>query len=99
MRIPERWWIGSAVALGAVILGWALLGDQGVREVRRLRAERRELAEQIAQQRSHRDALEREVMNLNENPRAIEARAREDLGMIRRGETIFLLPERNAQSR
>ncbi|MBE0616851.1 MAG: septum formation initiator family protein, partial [Proteobacteria bacterium] len=30
-----------------------------------------------------------------EDPRAIEARARKDLGMIRAGETVFLLPERN----
>jgi cell division protein FtsB len=97
--VPAKWWIGLSGVLGALILGWALVGDQGIQEVRRLRAERRELAHEIARHRAQREALERDVLNLRENPRAIEARAREDLGMIRKGETIFLLPENHDQNR
>ncbi len=99
MRIPEKYWIGAIAALGAAILGWALLGDQGIGEVKRLRSERQELASEIARHRAHRDALEKEVLSLRDNPRAIEARARGELGMIRKGETLFLLPERHDQTR
>lgn len=95
MKIPEKVWLGALVALGVGVLGVAIFGEQGVREVRRLRAERRSLAEEIDRLQGRRDALEREIRDLRENPRAVEERARRDLGMIRKGETVFLLPERH----
>lgn len=40
--------------------------------------------------------VEREIQAFQEQPdEAVEARAREDLGLIREGETFFLLPEDN----
>lgn len=91
--------LGLAVAAALSILAAALLGQQGWREVRRLRSERAALAEDIARLRAQREGLEREVASLRENPRSIEARARKDLGMIRAGETVFLLPERHGPER
>jgi len=92
----ERLLLGTVAALGVVMLAFALLGDQGWREVRRLRAERDRLATEIQQLAEREAALRREVTDLQTNERAIEARARADLGMIKPGETIFLLPERHA---
>lgn len=99
MKVPEKFWLVCAVALGLVILGVALFGEQGWREVRRLRAERQELSREIARLRERGEALEDEIRNLRDNPRAIEARAREDLGMIQKGETVFLLPEHHEPER
>lgn len=93
MKIPEKVLLLLTVGLGLAILAVALFGEQGLREVRRLRAQRRGLAAEIEQLKAQRDALEREIVNLRESPRAIEARARKDLGMIQKGETVFLLPE------
>ncbi len=90
--------LGSVVFL--VLAGLALGDrDQGLPELLRRRVERQRLQAEIQQLRERRDALSRQVLDLRENPRAIERRAREDLGMIRKGETVFLLPERDAPNR
>lgn len=83
-------------ALGLAILVFAVFGDQGWRDVSRLRAERVELTAEIEMLRVRRDALRREVAGLKDRPSVIEARARQDLGMVKPGETVFLLPERHA---
>jgi len=95
MRVRERLLLGLGLIGGLAVLAVALLGDQGWREVRHLRTERDTLNEEIARLREERVELERQIAQLRDNPRAIETRAREDLGMIRRGETVFLLPERH----
>jgi cell division protein FtsB len=95
VRFREKLVLGLVFAAALALSAVALLGEQGVRELRRLRSERQALAEEIDRLRSQRAALEREIASLRENPRAIEARARKDLGMIREGETVFLLPERH----
>jgi cell division protein FtsB len=99
VRIPEKYWLGLTLAVGIAILAVAIFGDQGLREIHRLRSENRALAVEIANLRSQREGLEKEIRNLRENPRAIESRAREDLGMIRKGETVFLLPEHHETRR
>ncbi len=96
MKLGERFWVWAALAIGVAIGAVALFGDQGLREVRRLKVERQQLADEIARLRTQRASLEQEVLELRDNPRAVEERARRDLGMIREDETVFLLPERNA---
>lgn len=99
MSLREKLLACFLVAVGLGALGLALLGDQGLREVRRLRSERDRLANEISDLREKSRVLQREVQSLRENPKAIEARARKELGMIRQGETVFLLPERQAKNR
>jgi cell division protein FtsB len=99
LNFREKALIGVLVALGVGALGLALLGDQGLKEVRRLRTERDHLLAEISQLREKSRALEKDVQNLRENPDAIAARARRDLGMIRKGETVYLLPERHGKNR
>lgn len=99
MKFREKLALGAALTAALGFLAFALLGDQGWREVRRLRHERQVLSEEITQLRARRSALERDIASLRENPRSIETRARRDLGMIREGETVFLLPEHNGPRR
>lgn len=65
------------------------LGEGGYREVRRLErvlaGQQAENAALLARNR----ALQAEVEDLKQGLEAIEERAREDLGMIREGETFF----------
>ena len=99
MRAPEKYGLGLIVVLAMAALVWALLGDLGFREVLRLRTERQELAAEVERLRKKRKMLEKTVLRLGESPQAIEARERSDLGMIRKGETVFLLPERHGPKR
>ncbi len=94
-RRREKLLLGALVTLGLAILAFALFGDQGWREVRRLRAERDQLSAQIQSLTQRQEELQRQVAGLKGDPRAIEARARADLGMIKPGETVYLLPERH----
>ena len=94
-RRREKLLLGALVTLGLAILAFALFGDQGWREVRRLRAERDQLSAQIQSLTQRQEELRRQVTGLKGDPRAIEARARADLGMIKPGETVYLLPERH----
>ena len=87
--------LGSILALIALLVG-SLFGDRGIlyvvaqnekadalrRELEDLRAENARLAEQIRALRS--------------DPRAIERLAREELGLARPGETLFLIREPQA---
>jgi cell division protein FtsB len=66
-------WFGS----GGLIAMWQLK-----REISQQQAENRQLRE-----RNH--ALEAEVVDLKQGFEAIEARARQELGMIRRNETYY----------
>ncbi len=99
MNVPEKAWLWLGIGLTAGLLGFALFGEQGWQEVRRLRAERAQLSDEIDLLRDRRAALEKEIAALRGDSRAIEAKARRDLGMIREGETVFLLPERHDAER
>lgn len=67
-------------------------------DVGRLSAQtlRSELAEQEAAQRAlaiRNEALTAEVMALKARPEALEARARQDLGMVKQGEVFYFVPD------
>ena len=64
------------------------------------------LQDSIEQQRSanqvlidRNDALRAEVDDLRQGTSAMEERARSELGMVKRGETFFLLPDQKNASR
>ena len=86
---------GLLVFATVVLLVDALVGDKGV--VERMHARR-----QYAQEAAALDAIRREnavmrekIQRLKDDPAAIESLAREELGLIRPGELLFIL--RDAQ--
>ena len=95
----EKLVFGLLFALTMAILGLTLFGRQGLREVRRLKDERARLNAEISQLRERRLELQREIADLRQNPKAIEALARKDLGMVRKGETVILLRGRDGERR
>jgi cell division protein FtsB len=73
-----------------VLLQYRLwLGEGGMREVSRLRAEITAQREENAQLRERNRTLAAEVQDLKKGTTAIEERARTDLGMVGKGETFY----------
>lgn len=90
----DRIFYGLLGLVSLAALGLALLGANGYPEVRRLEAEcERVSADNEAIEDRWRE-MDRRVAELKQNHRAVERRAREDLGMVRPGETVILLSPR-----
>jgi cell division protein FtsB len=92
---PPQW---RARALNAV-LGFvtfvlvvdALFGNRGLLETMRARRQFAELAADLARKRQENERLRSDIRRFREDPGAIESLAREELGLMRDGEVVFIL--------
>lgn len=80
----------SVVGLVALVVG-SLFGDHGVLRLVEHRDEVRRLAAEVEALRAENGRLAVEIQALREDPRAVEKIAREELGLVRPGETLFLV--------
>ena len=71
----------------------ALVGEKGLLETMRARRQHRELTASIDRLRAENAHLREEARRLLEDPSAIESLAREELGLIRPGEMLFIVKE------
>jgi len=80
-----------------VLLGWLQyrlwFGNGGQREVAQLEAQVRQQARDNAGLQQRNDALAAEVEDLKSGEAAVEERARNELGMIKPGETFYRVIE------
>jgi cell division protein FtsB len=76
-----------------VLLVDALVGEKGLLETIRARRQYRELTVSIERLRSENARLREEARRLLEDPTAIESLAREELGLIRPGEMLFIVKD------
>ncbi len=75
-----------------LILQWRLwIADGGISHTHRLKGELAAYSERNDQLRARNVALDAEVRDLGNGTNAIEARARTTLGMIKEGETFYLV--------
>lgn len=89
--------LAAALVTVLVLLQYRLwLGDGGMREVHRLRAEIEVQLEQNRALQERNRTLGAEVQDLKKGTVAIEERARTDLGMVGRGETFYQVVEPKA---
>ena len=77
----------------SIIVVDGLVGDRGLLAMLRARQEYDELAATIAHDRSENAHLREEARRLREDPSAIEEVARRDLGLIKPGETVFIVKD------
>lgn len=90
----------ALVALCLVLTGlqyrlW--IGDGGVFDSRRLQQAVDQQADANKQLQLRNAVLEAEVADLRNSGEAIEAHARSELGMVRKGETFYLVVAPNSQ--
>lgn len=83
----------SGLAVSLLLLVWNLFGDNGILANLRLEREHQALSAEKAQLEAENLRLMAEIKALQTNPRKIEEVAREDLGLGRPGEIIFVFPE------
>ena len=81
------------IFVGVIIVVDALVGDQGLLVMLRARRQHDELAAAIAGQKAENARLREEARRLTEDPAAIEEVARRELGLIRRGEKVFIIKD------
>lgn len=76
-----------------VLLVDALVGEKGLIERMRARRQYAEAAEALETLRAGNSRLREQIRSLQEDPSAVESIAREELGLIRPGELLFIVRE------
>ena len=74
----------------------ALVGDKGFLDTLRARRQYRDAAAALAQKRQENARLREEIRRLRDDPGRIEAVARQNLGLMREGEVLFIVHDANA---
>ena len=82
--------LASVIALVALVVG-SLFGDRGILHVLVQRERTAQLAQEIEDLRARNQRISSEIHALRTSPLAIERIAREELGLARPGETVFLI--------
>ena len=71
----------------------ALVGERGLMETLRARRQHAELVASIDRLKAENGRLREEVRRLLSDPAAIEALARQELGLIKPGEMLFIIKD------
>lgn len=85
-----------SVTVAAVLFLVVLLGTVGARswkDLERARGRQAELSDKIEETEARIEALDRRIRRLRNDPLLVERLAREDLGLAREGDVIFVLPD------
>jgi len=69
----------------------ALVGEKGLLQTLKVRRQHQELAASVDALRRENAALRETVNRLNDDPSTIESVARQELGLIRPGEVLFII--------
>ncbi len=87
-----RWLITVTLCLLFLLQYTVWFGQSGFFAQKRLPAQLEEQKQRVSLMEERNFMLTAEVMALKTDERALEARAREDLGLIREGEVFYLVP-------
>ena len=86
----RAWVLGTVIALIALGVG-SVFGDRGVLSMLGEREKVEALQGELEELRQENARLSAEITDLRTSPRAIERLAREELGLDRPDETVFLI--------
>ena len=81
------------IFVASVFVVDSLVGDRGLLATMRARRDYDNAAGAVARQRVENARLREEARRLREDPDAIEEIARRELGLIRRGEKVFIIKD------
>ncbi len=77
-----------------IVIVTSFFGKKGVMDINRARKNIRDLQVTLDALKSRRARLEREIRELENDPRAVEREAREKLWLIKPGEKVVVLPDK-----
>lgn len=95
-RSRIRSWILWAVLLGSVGLSLAAVKSYG--DLRTARSRERELSDNIEKTRGDIDELSDRIHRLRHDPTELERLARQELGLVRPGDVVIILPRETPRS-
>jgi cell division protein FtsB len=90
-------WVLGFVTI--VLVVDALVGDKGLLDIMRARRQHAALAAAIGKTRRENARLRDGIRRLKEDPSAIESLAREELGLMREGEVLFIIKDTQSPNR
>ncbi len=89
LSLPRRWLTTIIVTILVALSLFTIFGDRGLLHLWRLSGEKRELdASNFRLQRAN-EALREKVYRLRHDDRYLEKIAREDLGLVQRGDFVY----------
>lgn len=86
------------VALGFALIVNGLFGERGLVDTFRARRDYARLEAHVRRLKAENAALREQARQLREDPAAIEAIAREELGLIYPGETLFIVKDHTVRT-
>ena len=93
-RRPGRRVVQYAIVLiGCLLLVDAVVGDKGLLQMMKKRAEYAGLEQNLTRARAENMRLREEARRLKEDPAAVEDLARRELGLIKPGEKLFIIKD------
>jgi cell division protein FtsB len=98
MNLPpekkNQW--GVILLVGLIVLVWffALFGEKGVIKIIQLRRERNKILADVNRIQEENKRLQEEIKRLREDPRYLESVARNDLGLIKENEILFIFEDK-----
>lgn len=84
--------LASIIVVVGLVVG-SLFGDRGLLQLVSQRERADALAREIEQLKAENSRLAADIAALRSDPAAIERLAREELGLVRPGETVFVIRE------
>lgn len=96
-RVAEKkknW--GVLLLAGIILLIWffSLFGEKGVIKIIQLRRERDQILTDVSRIQTENKKLQEEIKRLREDPRYLESVARNDLGLIKDNEILFIFEDK-----
>ncbi len=83
----------TLLVAGSVLVIDALVGEKGLLAMIEARQQYRGLEQSLADVRAENASLREQARRLREDPAAVEELAREELGLIKRGEKLFIVKD------
>jgi cell division protein FtsB len=85
--------------VAVVLVVDALVGDKGLLDTMRARRQYAQLSSELSRKRKENNRLRDEIRRLRDDPAAIESLAREELGLMRDGELVFIVRDAKPRER
>jgi cell division protein FtsB len=95
LSVIKRKWF-PILLIGLIVLVWyfALFGEKGVIKIIQLRRERDRILADVTRIQEENKMLQEEIKRLREDSRYLESVAREDLGLIKENEILFIFEDK-----